>query len=85
MKYTCNGFQSVNAETINAAAEVFANRQARRTYGRSGYSRTCTMGAYSQDGWVAEFSAFIGVTTGRNETTGHNVNFRVFRATEAGR
>jgi hypothetical protein len=29
---------------------------------------------------MGDFSAFIGYRTGRNETTGHNVNFTVYRA-----
>lgn len=52
-KYTCNGFNSVSAESINDAANIFANR-------------------------AAEYSAFIGRTTGPNETSGHNINFTVF-------
>lgn len=79
-KYTCNGFNSVKAETINEAAEVFANRAARRKYGRSGYSRTCTQQSHNHDLSVAEYSAFIGYTTGQNETTGNNISFTVFRA-----
>jgi len=61
------------------AAEMFANRAARRAYGRRGYARTCTEGAHSQDYTLAEYSAFIGYTTGPNETTGHNVQFTVHR------
>jgi len=76
-KYTCNGFQSVTAETMSEAANIFANRAARRKYGKSGYARTCNLGSYAQD--LAEFSAFIGYKTGRNETTGHNINFTVYK------
>ena len=79
-KYTSNGFKSVKAESMTEAANIFANRAARRKYGKSGYSRTCTMGSYAQDGSLAEFSAFIGYTTGQNETTGNNINFTVYRA-----
>lgn len=79
-KYTCNGFKSVKAETMKEAAEIFANRAAKRKYGRSAYCRTCTQGAYAQDGRLAEYSAFIGYTTGQNETSGNNINFTVYRA-----
>jgi hypothetical protein len=79
MKFTCNGFQSVTAENMSEAANIFANRAARRKYGKSGYARTCVQGSYAQDGRLAEYSAFIGYTTGRNETTGHNINFTVYR------
>ncbi len=77
MKYTCNGFQSVTAATMNEAAEIFANRAARRKYGRGAYARTCHPQSHSQDMSLAEFSAFIGYTTGHNETTGNNINFTV--------
>ena len=77
MKYTCNGFRPVEAESIREAASIFANRAARRAFGRSGYARTCQIQAHARDMSFAEFSAFIGYTTGRNETTGHNVQFTV--------
>jgi len=79
-KYTCNGFKSVKVETMNEAAEIFANRAAKRKYGRSAYCRTCTMGSYAENGSLAEYSAFIGYTTGQNETSGNNINFTVYRA-----
>ena len=79
MKYTTRGFRAVHAETITEAAFTFAGRAARKRYGRRGHCRSCTPGAYAQDGRRAEFSAFIGYTTGRNETTGHNITFTVWR------
>ena len=83
-KFTCGGFRAVRVETIREAAEIFANRAARKTYGKRGYARTCNMGSYAQDMRLAEFSAFIGYTTGHNrhETTGNNINFTVFRKAE---
>jgi hypothetical protein len=78
-KYTTSGRRAVKAESMKAAAEVFANRAARDKFGRSGYCRTCTLGSWSQDNTLGEFSAFIGRSTGRNETTGHNINFTVSR------
>jgi hypothetical protein len=61
---------------------IFAERAARRQYGKSGYCRTCTQVAYSPDGTFAEFSAFIGHTPRgqRNETAGHNQSFVVYAA-----
>lgn len=76
-KYICSGFNSVKAENMSEAAEVFANRAAKRKYGRKGYCRTCNMGSHSQDGRMAEYSAFIGYKTGQNQTTGGNINFTV--------
>ena len=73
-KFTCNGFRAVHAIGMGEAADIFAARMARRAYGRGGYARTCNQTAYSEDGSLAEFSAFVGYSTGRN------VNFTVFRA-----
>lgn len=76
--YWCSGFRNVNAESMKAAAKVFADRQARRFYGRKGRARTCVMAAHSSDK-LAEFSAFIGYPTGRDEVAGKNFNFTVYR------
>lgn len=79
--YQCHGHRKVVAETIKEAAKIFAERQARRRYGRSAHCRTCTMGAYAQNGKFAEFSAFIGYIADRREpntTTGTNFNFTVY-------
>jgi hypothetical protein len=65
---------------MKEAAAIFAARLARREFGKRGEARTCTIGSYSQDGTLGEFSAFIGLTKG-NETTGRNVSFTV-RANE---
>jgi hypothetical protein len=78
-KYICRGFRPVRAGSIREAAQLFADRAARRQFGRAGYAGTCTMGSYTENGETAEFSAFIGRLTGRRETTGHNYNFTVHR------
>ena len=59
MKCTSPGFRSVEACSIRAAAVIFAERAARKHYGKSGYCRTCTQVAHSTDGRSAEYSAFI--------------------------
>jgi hypothetical protein len=79
-KYKSAGFNSVRAETINEAAMIFADRAARRKYGRAGYCRTCNQQCHAQDMSFAEYSAFIGSSTGRNETTGTNLQFTVYTA-----
>jgi hypothetical protein len=75
--YRCNGYRSVRAEGIAAAAEIFAKRAARRAFGRRGYVRTMIEDSYVPNLSIVEFAAFIGYSTGRNETTGHNVRFTV--------
>ena len=76
--YRCEKHTPIIAETIKDAARIFANRKARAEFGVKGEARTCEIGAYAQDGRLAEFSAFIGITRG-NETTGRNVHFTVYR------
>jgi hypothetical protein len=82
MKYTSPGFRSVKACSISAAAVIFAERAARKQYGKSGYCRTCTQVAHSTDARSAEYSAFISYTLRgqRNETVGHNQSFVVYAA-----
>ena len=76
-KYLCSGYRPVMAESMNEAAEIFAGRMARALYGRKGYARTCTKNSWSQDGTLGEYNAFIGYSTGQNETTGSNTYFSV--------
>jgi hypothetical protein len=75
--FRCNGFRSVRADGIADAAQIFAKRAARRAFGRRGYVRTMVEDSYVPNLSIVEFAAFIGYSTGRNETTGHNVRFTV--------
>ena len=75
--FRCNGFRSVRALGIRDAAEIFARRAARRAFGRRGIVRTMVEDSYTRNLSIVEFAAFIGYSTGRNETTGHNVRFTV--------
>jgi hypothetical protein len=60
MKYISPGFRSVEACSNSAAAVIFAERAARKQYGRSGYCEVCKQVASSTDGTFAEYVAFIG-------------------------
>jgi hypothetical protein len=82
MKYISPGFRSVKACSIRAAAVIFAERAARKQFGKSGYCQTCTQLAHSKDGRSAEYSVFISRTLRgqRNETVGHNQSFVVYVA-----
>lgn len=75
--FRCNGFRPVRALGIAEAAEVFAKRAARRAFGRRGYVRSLVEDSYIPNLSIVEFAAFIGYSTGRNETTGHNYRFTV--------
>ena len=75
--FRCNGFRSVRAEGIHDAAEIFARRAARRAFGKRGLVRTLVEDSYVPNLSIVEFAAFIGYSSGRNETTGHNYRFTV--------
>ena len=80
--FTTSGHRPIKAESMKDAAEHFAGIKARARYGRRGYCRTCTISSWSQDNTIGEYSAFIGYSTGSNETTGANVNFTVRNITK---
>ena len=75
--FRCNGFRSVRAEGIYSAAEIFARRAARRAFGKRGLVRTLVEDSYVPNLSIVEFAAFIGYSSGHNETTGHNFRFTV--------
>lgn len=76
-RFYCTGFRSVTATSMRDAASIFATRAARRSYGRRGYASLLAARAWSEDGRLSEFSAFVGYATGPHETTGHRVYFTV--------
>jgi len=80
--YRAEGFRPVRqsadqfgeVQNVTDAATVFANRLARREYGRSGYARIVRPDARTEDGSSHTFEVFIGIdgpqhgtTVGRNE------------------
>lgn len=75
--FRCSGFRSVRALGIYDAAEIFAKRAARRAFGRRGLVRTLVEDSYTRNLSIVEFAAFIGYSSGRNETSGHNFRFTV--------
>lgn len=75
--YHCNGFRSVRSDSIRDAAGIFAKRAARRAFGRRGIVRTMVEDSYTRNLSIVEFAAFIGYSSGHNETTGHNFRFTV--------
>ena len=75
--FRCSGFRSVRALGIHSAAEIFARRAARRAFGKRGLVRTLVEDSYTRNLSIVEFAAFIGYSSGRNETTGHNFRFTV--------
>jgi hypothetical protein len=77
-KYTSPGFRTITAESIAAAAEKIAAVAARRKFGRSGCVGSLQVLSYAQDMSLVEYQAFIGFSSGRNQTTGNNIHFTVY-------
>lgn len=78
--YHSDGFRSIRqsdaVRSAEDAARVFAGRQARREYGRTGHVRTLRADSWTRDGSSATFEAFIGRPGSgidRNTTVGRNV------------
>lgn len=81
-KFTCSGFRPVNADSASEAAEIIAQRLARREYGKRGHVRTQRLDSWSRNGTHHTFEAFIGrpVPGDYGTTSGHNVWIHVTRA-----
>jgi hypothetical protein len=79
-KYTCSGFNAVQAESQKHAATIFANRQAKKEYGKKGYARIVNLNSWSMDNSMGNYDCFIGVDgkgCQSNTTTGHNIHLLV--------
>lgn len=82
-RYISEGFQPIRRSdevaSFNDAADIFANRLARRELGKRGYARIVRPDSWSEDGTSATYQVFIGTDErpfGRNgsvETVGRNV------------
>jgi len=80
--YYSPGFRNVEAESPAEAARIFANRQARRDFGRRGYCRTLRLDCWTENHRSHTFEAFIGYDVDRNSCSGHNVWIYVDRVGE---
>ena len=71
-KYACDDFRPVMADSPAGAAQAFAERLARRTYGRKGYCRNVRLDCWTESGTSHTFEVFIGYSVGQGTTSGHN-------------
>ena len=76
--YKCDGFRSVTATDASEAASIFADRWARRLWGKRGYCHHARLDSWSESGRFHHFEAFIGTPEG-NGCTGKNVWLTVYR------
>jgi hypothetical protein len=65
-------------ETSKDAAREFANRIARKVFGRRGYCHHVRLDSWKADGSYANYEAFIGVAAQGGGTNGRNVWLTVY-------
>jgi hypothetical protein len=70
--FTCTGFRNVSADSADEAAGIFAERLARRRFGKRGYCRTMRLDSWTENGHTHTFEVFIGYDVDRNTCSGFN-------------
>lgn len=70
--YRCEDFRPVQARNADEAAEIFANRWARREYGKRGFCYKARLDSWGEHGSFHTFECFVGVPEG-NGCTGRNI------------
>lgn len=84
--YRSIGFRAVKAQSMGEAAHVFAQRLARREYGRRGVVRTLNLNSWARDGSCGDYQAFLGLPGPEpGQTTGGDVWIHVYTETEGKR
>ena len=78
--YLCEGFRPAKAWDAKEAAEVFADRLARRWWGRSAFCHHVRRDSWSESGRRVTFEAFIGTPAEGGGCAGRNVWLTVYRA-----
>ncbi len=74
--YVCKGFHAVEADSATGAAQIFAERLARRRFGGRGYCRIVRLETSTEE-IDCEFEAQIGKDVRPNCWTGRNVRLCV--------
>jgi hypothetical protein len=81
--FRCDGFRAVQAENAGAAAEIFAEREAHRKFGKRGFCRTLRLDSWSHSKKTHTYEAFICVPVRADRyVTGHNTWLTVARVGE---
>lgn len=84
--FHCDGFRPIKQdaeigfsiiETAQDAARVFADRWAKRLYGKKGYCHHVRLDCYAADGRYSNFEAFVGHDCGDGCCSGRNVQLSV--------
>lgn len=72
-RFRCNGYRSVLAYSSREAAEIFANRAAKRIYGSRGYCHHVRNDCHSPDNRNNIYEAYIGVPVRGGGCSGTNI------------
>ena len=67
-----------HVESAKEAAWLFANRLAKREYGKKGYCHHTRLDSASTDGRYGNYECFIGYRTEGGMTSGKNVHLSVY-------
>ena len=85
---TSEGNRPIVTDTLTPSsqedvAQTFADRLARKEFGRKGRAVTLRTDSYTRDGRQTNYEAFIGYPSGGDRTyAGHNIHFAVYQAEE---
>ena len=76
IKFECDAFRPVYAETFKDAARVFAERYARKHFGRNSGVGALRCESQRADNSAQTWNAFVGHKKG-SYTIGHNTHFLI--------
>ncbi len=82
---TSEGNRPIVTNTLTPASEhdvaqTFADRLARREFGRRGRAVTLRADSYTPEGSQVNYESFIGLPSGDRTYAGRNIHFTVYRA-----
>ena len=86
---TSEGNRPIVTDTLTPSsqedvAQTFADRLARKEFGRKGRAVTLRTDSYTRDGRQTNYEAFIGYPSGDRTYAGHNIHFAVYLKAEEG-
>jgi len=82
-RFTCPGFEPVEAISVAEAAKLFAARAAVSECGPDGYMHPMSIRLLRSDGGKTTFAAFVDCHKGRGITKGYDVFLTVEEVAEA--
>lgn len=78
MIYSAKGYRSVKANSAGEAAGIFADREARKRFGKRGYAHHVRLDSWTGDGSLHTYQAFVGVPEKGGGMSGNNIWIHVY-------